>query len=34
MKGDASTHVYTDKGRENHDRIFGKKTKDEEKKTK
>ena len=23
MKGDSSTHVYTEKGRENHDRIFG-----------
>ena len=25
MKGDSSTKIYTEEGRKNHDRIFGKK---------
>ena len=31
MKGDSSTKIYTDQGRKNYDRIFGKK-KDADKK--
>ena len=26
MKGNASTHIYTEQGRANHERIFGKKS--------